>query len=63
MELAAKSPVKQVQIEAVIIRADGSTEDLGVVSDSKWKWYKFWTYRAKNAAKDRINEANAKAGF
>jgi hypothetical protein len=35
-DLSAKGAVKQVQIEAVVIRADGTREDLGVISDSKW---------------------------
>jgi hypothetical protein len=31
-ELAATSQLKEASIEAVVIRADGSVEDLGVVS-------------------------------
>lgn len=34
MDLSTKSKVKRVTIEAVVIRADGSKEDLGVVADS-----------------------------
>ncbi len=29
--------LKRVQIEAVVIRADGTRENLGVVSDSAWR--------------------------
>lgn len=37
-DLSAKGPVKRLQIEAVVIRADGTREDLGVVSDSSLRW-------------------------
>jgi hypothetical protein len=37
-DLHAKVPVKRVVLEAVVIRADGTREDLGVVSDSSWVW-------------------------
>lgn len=33
----AKTDVKQVTIEATVIRADGTVEPLGVVSDSSWR--------------------------
>lgn len=33
----AKTDVKQVTIEATVIRANGTVEPLGVVADSKWK--------------------------
>ena len=36
-DLAAPGPIKRVQIEAVVTRADGTVENLGVVSDSDWK--------------------------
>ena len=32
MRTDAEAPVKEMQIEAVVIRADGSREDLGTVS-------------------------------
>lgn len=35
---SAKGPVKRVQIEATIIRADGTIQKLGRVADSKWYW-------------------------
>lgn len=35
MNLSSKSPVKRVTVEAVVIRADGSREDLGTIADSK----------------------------
>ena len=31
----SKGKVKRVTIEATVIRADGSTEDLGVIADSR----------------------------
>lgn len=33
----AKAEVKQVTIEATVIRANGEIEPLGVVSDSSWR--------------------------
>ena len=54
-DVSAKGPVKRVQIEATVIRADGTREDLGVVSDSKWRW---WDPR-KRLADRRIRKANA----
>lgn len=33
----ALGPVKRVQIEATVIRVNGTVEHLGVVADSKWK--------------------------
>jgi hypothetical protein len=37
-DFQAFGPVKRVQLEAVIVRADGTTEDLGVVADSAKRW-------------------------
>jgi hypothetical protein len=37
-DVEAKGPIKRVQIEAVIIRADGTREDLGVVADTAKRW-------------------------
>jgi hypothetical protein len=35
----APGPVKRIQLEATVIRADGRIEALGVISDSKWgRW-------------------------
>lgn len=62
MELVSKSPIKRVTIEAVILRADGSHQDLGVIADSAWKWYKPSTWKMKKAAKQRIDAANAGVG-
>lgn len=38
-EARAKGPIKRTQIEAVVIRADGTREDLGVVADSARRWH------------------------
>ena len=32
MQLATRGPVKSATLEAVVIRADGSREDLGVIA-------------------------------
>lgn len=39
-EQSAKGPVKRAQISIEVIRADGTREELGVVSDSSrlWRW-------------------------
>lgn len=63
MEVRAKAPIKQIVMEAVIIRADGSQVDLGEIVNSRWKWYKPWTYSAKKASKRRIELANERAGI
>ena len=52
--MEAQGPIKQVQIEATVIRADGRVERLGVVSDSKWKWYSPRRWLARR----RIERAN-----
>jgi hypothetical protein len=39
MDQVAQGAIKRVIIEAVVIRADGTVEPLGTVSDSSWKWY------------------------
>jgi hypothetical protein len=38
MDQSAEGRVERVQIEAVVIRADGTKEPLGVVSDSALHW-------------------------
>lgn len=38
-EATAHGPIKRVQIDAVVIRADGTRVPLGVISDSKWRFY------------------------
>ena len=53
-DLHAAGPVKRVQIEATVIRADGRVERLGVISDSKWRW---WDPRRWSADR-RIHQAN-----
>lgn len=47
--------VKQVTIEATVIRADGTKHELGKVSDSKWRPFSL----AKRRANKKIEEANA----
>jgi hypothetical protein len=37
-ELPAHSELKQVQIAAIVIRADGTREDLGTIADSRRRW-------------------------
>ncbi len=37
-EATGKGPVKRIQIEATVIRADGRREELGVVADSARRW-------------------------
>ena len=58
--VSAPGPVKRVQIEAVITRADGTVEDLGVVSDSARLW-RFGLGRL--LAGRRIRRANKKVGL
>lgn len=54
-DMNAKSEVKEATIEAVVIRADGSREDLGVIS----AYYKNplkrlqWALKQKAQRKDR----------
>ena len=60
-ERGAKAAPKRVEIEAQVIRADGTVEDLGTVSSSDWKPWKPWTLAAKLKADKRIREANKKA--
>lgn len=58
--LGAKSAVKQVQIEATVIRADGTVEKLGTISDSRWRW-RFSPLRLISSW--RIKQANNRAGM
>lgn len=37
-DMEARGSVKHAQIEAVVIRADGRRENLGVIADSRWWW-------------------------
>ncbi len=53
----AKAKVKRAQLSTVVIRADGSKVNLGVVSDSA----KHWRYGpGKWLARRRTNRANRK---
>lgn len=45
--MGAKSDVKQGQIEAVIIRADGTRENLGVISYYNKNWFKMFLWNLK----------------
>jgi len=54
-EVSGKGPVKRIVVEAVVIRADGTREDLGVVADSQKRW-RFGLGRAR--ARRRIKRAN-----
>lgn len=53
-EVMGKSPVKRVQIQATVIRADGTREELGVISDSNFRWRWFHRFFANR----RIARAN-----
>jgi hypothetical protein len=54
----SKQDVKRVQIGIKVIRADGSEDDLGVVSDSarRWRWGP-----GRWLANRRIRKANERA--
>jgi hypothetical protein len=56
-ELGAPGPVKRVQIEAVVIRADGTRIDLGRVADSS-RWWRFGLGRL--LASRRIKQTNGR---
>jgi hypothetical protein len=45
--MGAQSNIKQGQIEAVIIRADGTRENLGVVSYYNKSWFKMFLWNLK----------------
>lgn len=51
--------IKRLQIEAVVIRANGQREDLGVISDSKWgrfsvgRWLAARRTRKSNSSGER----------
>lgn len=55
-QLAAKSGAKHAQIEATVIRADGTIEHLGTVADSKWGRFSI----SRLLASRRIQRANSK---
>ena len=57
-DLQATLKPKRVEIEAVIIRADGTREDLGKIADSKWR--RFDPRRSR--ANRRIQEVNERHG-
>ena len=56
MRATAKQDVKRVQIGIKVIRADGSEDDLGIVSDSSWRWH-LW---GRWVATRRTRRANAR---
>ena len=37
-EVSGKGPVKRIVVEAVVIRKDGTVEDLGAIADSQKRW-------------------------
>ena len=45
-DLGAKQDVKRVQISATVIRADGTRENLGVISDSA-RWWRYGPGRVR----------------
>jgi hypothetical protein len=47
------APARAVEqtITAVITRADGSVEDLGIVSYYHRRWYRRWIFKLKTEAK------------
>ena len=56
MQVSAKGPIKRVQIEATVIRADGTVEELGRIADSS----SYWKLIGRRFARRRIRKANAK---
>lgn len=58
MNQQALAPIKRATIEATVIRADGTVEQLGVVSDSRWRKYS----PARLRANRRIRRANRRVG-
>lgn len=56
-EMEAKGKVKRAQIEATVIRADGTRHELGVISDSA----KHWNLLGRWLAQHKINRANKAA--
>jgi hypothetical protein len=47
MNIAAKAKVQEASIAAVVIRADGTREDLGTISFWHKRWYRrvWWRLR------------------
>lgn len=43
------------QLEAVVIRADGTREDLGTIADSNWHWYspRYWLAKLRTKRANR----------
>jgi hypothetical protein len=58
-EQNAMGPVKRVQIEATVIRANGTVEHLGVVADSKWRWW----HPRKRLSVRKIKRANNRSNL
>lgn len=52
-EIKAKGRAEQATIEAKIIRADGTVEELGVVSYWHRRWYKRLWWRLRHVRTDR----------
>jgi hypothetical protein len=47
-DISAKSHVQEASISAVVIRADGTREDLGVVSYWHKSWWKRLVWRLRH---------------
>jgi hypothetical protein len=47
-EMSAKTHVGEASISAVVIRADGTREDLGVVSYWNKSWARRWWWRVRH---------------
>lgn len=57
-EAQAHGPIKRIQIEATVIRADGTVEPLGLIADSKWRWWNPLGVVRSRRATQRIQTLN-----
>ena len=59
----AKSNVKYLEISAIITRANGTVENLGVISRKSDKWYmNMWYFVWDRIVKDILKRFNRKRG-
>lgn len=49
--IKAPARAEQATIHAVVTRADGTVEDLGIVSYYHRRWYRRWLWNIKQALK------------
>jgi transposase-like protein len=49
MDAEARVGIKEATLSAVVIRADGTREDLGVISSSRTGWFRRWWRRLRGA--------------